>query len=171
MPAETASSALQVKEAMERRGIGLVFADLISHAAYTGYLSSLFSHLHREPPPGYSRCSVSHLVSVDRSVWAKLLEDGTRPKRAADGTWPLDTALRRDLESYQVSFALLPLPHAKKADKPPNPPKVNPHHWEKANKGKGSGKGKSGKGQKLPYGIVKLGGVGRTPDGNSMFQV
>ena len=54
VPAETASSALQVKEAFERCGIGLMFADLISHASYTRYLSSLFSHLHREPPPGYS---------------------------------------------------------------------------------------------------------------------
>ncbi len=41
VPSETASSALQVKEALERRGIGLVFADLISHVAYTKYLGSL----------------------------------------------------------------------------------------------------------------------------------
>ena len=168
VPTETASSALQVKEALDRRGIGLVFADLITHASYTKYLSSLFSHLHREPPQGYSRCSVSQLVSADKAVWAKLLEDGIRPKRAADGTLPLDTALSRALESYQVSFALLPLPTAKKADKPPKPPKVRTHFWEKPNKGKGGGKGKSGKGQKLPYGIVKHGGVGRTPDGKNL---
>ena len=97
VPAETASSALQVKEALDRRGIGLVFADLISHTSYTKYLSSLFSHLHREPPPGYSRCSVSQLVAADKAVWAKLLEDGIRPKRAADGTLPLDAALSRAL--------------------------------------------------------------------------
>ena len=168
VPTETASSALQVKEALERRGIGLVFADLVSHASYTKYLSSLFGHLHREPPPGYSRCSVGQLVNADKTVWARMLEEGIRPKRAADGTLPLDTALSRALESYQVSFALLPLPAAKKVEKPPKPPKIRTQFWAKPGKGKGGGKSKSGKGQKLPFGIVKLGGVGRTPDGKNL---
>ena len=56
----------------------------------------------------------------------------------------------------------------KKPDKPPKPTKVKGHHWEKPNKGKGGGKGKPGKGQKLPYRIVKLCGVGRTPDGKNL---
>ena len=67
---------------------------------------------------------MSQLVSADRSVWAKLLEDGIRPKRAADGTLPLDTALSRALESIRCRLHLLPLPHAKKPDKPPKPPKI-----------------------------------------------
>ena len=41
VPAENASSALQVKEALERRGLALVFADLVTHSAYTKYLSTL----------------------------------------------------------------------------------------------------------------------------------
>ena len=169
IPSETVSSALQVKEALERRGIGLVFADLVSHAASTRYLGSLFGHLHREPPPGYSRCSVSQLVSAEKTVWSRLLEDGIRPKRAADRSLPLDTALIRALESYQVSFALLPLPQSKKPAPKVNPPnKVKTQQWDKQHKGKGHGKsGKSGKGQKLPYQVVKLGGTGKTTDGKS----
>ena len=89
IPSETASSALQVKEALGRSGIGLVFAELVSHSAYTKYLGALFAHLHREPPPGYSRCSVSQLVAAEKAVWSRLLEEGIRPKRAPDGSLPL----------------------------------------------------------------------------------
>ena len=39
IPDEAAHSALQVKEAMERRGIGLVFADLITYTCYSKYLT------------------------------------------------------------------------------------------------------------------------------------
>ena len=169
IPTEAASSALQVKEALERRGIGLVFADVVTHAAYTKYLGSLFAHLHREPPPGYSRCSVSQLVSAEKAVWSRLLEEGVKPKRAADGSLPLDTALIKALESYQVSFALLPLPQAKKPAPKTIPPIKKGPFWEKQPKGKGHGKsGKSGKGQKLPYQIVKIGGTGKTPEGKNI---
>ena len=61
VPTETASSALQVKEALERRGIGLVFADLVSHASYT-------------IPSTYHHCSVICIVSLlpvtQGAVWA-----------------------------------------------------------------------------------------------------
>ena len=34
------------KYALQRRGIGLVFADLLDHDRYSRYLTTLFSHLH-----------------------------------------------------------------------------------------------------------------------------
>ena len=52
VPDGPVQSALQVQEAMQRRGIGLVFADLIEHDKYSRYLTTLFSHLHRDPPAG-----------------------------------------------------------------------------------------------------------------------
>ena len=105
---ESAHSAL--KSALERRGVALYFADMITHTAYTRYIAALFNHLHPDPPPGYARCSVSQLVNADKLVWAKLLEDNIKPRRDAAGDLALDTELIRALESYQVSFALLPLP-------------------------------------------------------------
>ena len=54
VPDAVAHSAMQVHEALVRRGIALVFADLIDHVKYTRYLSTLFNHMHREPPPGYT---------------------------------------------------------------------------------------------------------------------
>lgn len=172
IPSENAHSGLQVKEALERRGLGLVFADIISHSCYTRYISALFAHLHREPPPGYSRCSVSQLVAADKAVWSKLLEDGIKPRRDIAGDLPLDVHLMRALESYQVSFALLPLPQSKKpnpkGDKEKDKGKDKIYNqWDKKQKGDKKGKGK-GKGQRLPYGIIKLGGTGRTPDGANL---
>lgn len=172
IPSENAHSGLQVKEALERRGLGLVFADIISHSCYTRYISALFAHLHREPPPGYSRCSVSQLVAADKAVWSKLLEDGIKPRRDIARDLPLDVHLMRALESYQVSFALLPLPQSKKpnpkGDKEKDKDKDKVYNpWGKKQKGDRKGKGK-GKGQRLPYGIIKLGGTGRTPDGANL---
>lgn len=41
VPDMAATSALQVQEALTRRGLGLTFADLVSYNAYTRYLTSL----------------------------------------------------------------------------------------------------------------------------------
>ena len=147
IPSENAHSGLQVKEALERRGLGLVFADIISHSCYTRYISALFAHLHREPPPGYSRCSVSQLVAADKAVWSKLLEDGIKPRRDIAGDLPLDVHLMRALESYQVSFALLPLPQSKKpnpkGDKEKDKDKDKVYNpWGKKQKGDRKGKRK-----------------------------
>lgn len=109
VPDGPVQSALQVQEAFQRRGIGLVFADLVDHERYSRYLTTLFSHLHREPPVGYNRCSVSQLIAADKLVWQTLLEEGVKPKRDAAGDLPLNLKLQEALTSYHVSFALLPL--------------------------------------------------------------
>ena len=48
-------SALQLQEALLRRGIAFAFAQIVSFSAYQRYVSALFMHFSREPPPGYSR--------------------------------------------------------------------------------------------------------------------
>ena len=150
-PHETAHSALQVKSAMERRGVALYFADLVTYSAYTHYTAALFNHLHRDPPPGYSRCSVSQLVNADKLVWAKLLEENVKPRRSPTGDLPLDTELMRALESYQVSFAFLPPPTASvkkpigkgsQGDEDSDKHKVWQDQFDKKGK-KGKGKGKN----------------------------
>ncbi|CAL1148854.1 unnamed protein product [Cladocopium goreaui] len=121
-PDMTVTSALQVQEAFQRRGIALVFADLITHESYTRYLTTLFGHLHRDPPTGYARTTVSQLVTADRTVWQMLLEEGVQPKRDEMGNLALDTKLMESLQSYRVSFSLLPL--IAKKDATPSPTKI-----------------------------------------------
>ena len=171
VPDEAAHSALQVKEALERRGIGLVFADMVTYTAYSKYLTALFAHMHRDPLPGYARTSVSQIISADKAVWAKLLEDGIKPRRDPAGILPIDLHLMKALESYSVSFTLLPLPQQKKSvPSTPSPkPKatVKSPLFNKASKGKGKSKG-SNKGPRVPYQIIQAGGVGKTPDGSNI---
>jgi hypothetical protein len=171
VPDETAHSALQVKEALERRGIGLVFADMITYSSYSKYLTALFAHMHRDPPSGYARTSVSQLISADKAVWSKLLEDGIKPRRDQAGVLALDSQLMKALESYQVSFALLPLPQQRKAAPSAASPKpkaaVKTPQFNKTPKGKGKSKG-SNKGPRVPYQIIQAGGVGKTPDGSNI---
>ena len=66
-----ALSALQVQEVFRRRGLALDFADVCTFSVHERYLQLLFTHLHRDPPAGFSRCTVSQLVSADREVWKR----------------------------------------------------------------------------------------------------
>ena len=169
------TSALQVQEALQRRGLALVFADVIMHDAYTRYLTTLFSHLHREPPPGYSRCTVSQLVAADKMVWQTLLEEGVKPRRDDAGDLALNVKLLEALQSYRVSFSLLPLlakantatgssssttkPKGSAGGKGSPFPVQKP--WVKNKGGKSQSKGK----MRVPQHIYKMGGTASNPAG------
>ena len=176
-PDMTVTSALQVQEAFQRRGIALVFADLVTHENYTRYLTTLFGHLHREPPAGYARTTVSQLVSADKTVWQMLLEEGVQPKRDETGSLALDVKLMESLQSYRVSFSLLPL--AAKKENAPSPSKTTKtagnsggkganfsvqKPWIKTKGGKKGGKGKV----RVPNHIFKLGGTASNPSGEAI---
>jgi hypothetical protein len=89
-------------------------------------------------------------------VWAKLLEEGVKPRRDASGVMP---------------FTLLPLPQQKKPSPVTPVPKpkagVKTTQFQKTHKGKGKSKG-SNKGPRVPYQIIQSGGVGKTPDGSNI---
>ena len=166
--------SLKLLEAFRRRGLAYAFAEAVLFLDYERYVNSLFSHCHREPPPGYSRCALPQLVQADKLVFTKLIEDGVKPRRDAAGVCPMDAALMKALESYQVSFALLPLPtkavipQAKKSEGNHDPP-AKKHKGGGAGKGKGKSKASGkGRGPAVPYQILQAGGKGRTPDGESI---
>ena len=176
-PDMTVTSALQVQEAFQRRGIALVFADLITHESYTRYLTTLFGHLHRDPPTGHARTTVSQLVTADRTVWQMLLEEGVQPKRDEMGNLALDTKLMESLQSYRVSFSLLPL--IAKKDATPSPTKITKPSISHGGKGanlqvqkpwiKNKGGKKGGKGKvRVPNHIFKLGGTASNPAGEAI---
>ena len=167
VPDAIAHSAMQIHEAFVRSGIALLCADIIDPGKYTRYINILFKHMHREPPPGYNRCTVSQIVAADRAVWQKLLEDNIKPRRQADGTLPLDEALQKALESYEVSFCLLPLQSKKepkkKGDKKKDDTEVIKRvKGDKIKPGKGKGKGR------IPEALMKFGGVSKNPSGENL---
>ena len=173
-----AHSALQVQEALRRRGLALDFADICSFATHEKYIQTLFTHLHREPPSGFARCSVSQLVNADKEVWKKLIQDNVKPRRAPDGTKAVEGKMDEALKSYEVSFILMPLPNrsAQKPDNKPSPsnqrkpegkPSPGPKTFVKStiNKSKGKGKGKSKWEPRIPQQIREQGGKAALPSG------
>ena len=115
----SATTSLQILEAFKRRGLALDFAGCMTFQNHDKYIQTLYSHLHREPPAGFSRRTVSQLVAADKAAWSRVIEDNVKPRRDAVGALPLDTALIEALKSYECSFLLIPLP-----TKQPKPPKT-----------------------------------------------
>ena len=149
------NGSMAVYDALRRRGLALCFANLVSWTPYERYINSLFQHLHR------GLC------------WAHLIEQNVRPRPSPGDPLPLDTKLQAALESYHVSFELIPLPLP-----PPKRKESWPDRPAKASKGNskgfqtGKGKGKSGKAAssakpfiKIPWAIRSKGGTAETPDG------
>ena len=166
-------SALQVQEALRRRGIAYVFAQCLSFNAYEKYISRLFSNLHREPPPGFARCSVAQLVEADRQVFVRLIELGVQPRAATDGSFPMDDALISALESYHVSMALIPLPQKQgngNKERRELKRKLEPgdKRVKGGPKGGGKGKGKFSLTARVPKEILQKGGVANAPTGEPL---
>ncbi|CAE7739197.1 unnamed protein product [Symbiodinium sp. CCMP2592] len=166
LPEVACGSALLLQEALKRRGVALQFAGVASYVARERYVLKLFGHMGREPPPGYARTSVHQLLTADRQVWTRMIENEISPKRSADGTYPVDRALLPTLETFDVTVALLPRKseESKKRVAAPHKPGVE-RDPKIAKPPKGKGKGKKGTWQpSVPEAIRKLGGVAETPD-------
>ncbi|CAE7027233.1 unnamed protein product [Symbiodinium sp. CCMP2592] len=164
-------NVLQTMEALRRRGLAMVFAQMISYDAYDRYVNRLFNHLSRDPPPGLNRVNVTQLVNADKQVFALLAEWGVKPRRDTAGEYPLDREMHRALESYEVSIALMhqapqgKFPFKNNRKRHPSRPST-PDPPTKLPKGKGRGKGAKG-GPAMPKELVDLKANATTPEGVS----
>ena len=171
-------SSYQVLEAMKRRGLALDFAGIMTFQRHDKYVQTLFAHLNREPPVGYSRCSVSQLIAADKAAWSHLIEQNVKPRPDDAGDLALDTRLVESLKSYEVSFTLLPLA-SKQQKSAPSSSQQSPQRPSNQNNYKGGkkggnrfkpyaskGKGKSKFDQRVPREIREAGGTASTPDGD-----
>lgn len=170
-------SSYQALESFKRRGLALDFAGVMTFARHDKYVQMLSSHLNRDPPAGYNRCSVSQLLAADKAAWCSLIEVNTKPRPDTSGISALDTKLEEALKSYEVSFTLLPV-MSKQVTKTATPA-VPPQHKPPAPKGnrkgfnrfkpyyqKGKGKGKGKADQRIPREIREAGGTASTPTGD-----
>ena len=162
-------AAMQVHEALRRRGLALAFSGVMSWNCHEKYLAKLFAHLHREPPPGYMRTTVAQIVEADKLAWHKLIEDNTKPRKSTAGTLALDTALASALESLPRVFHCFPCQgqaserevkvRVTKDLRPVSSTKDlvrTQQNWLGR-----KGKGKS----RVPYAILQRGGTAETPSG------
>ena len=165
------NGAMAVFDALRRRGLALCFANLIHWPNYERYLNTLFNHLRREAKPGYLKCTIRQLVEADRLCWSRLIEQNVKPRPNPGDPLPLDSKLQATLESYAVSFELMPLPQQppkRKESWPDRAPKVpkGAAKGQGQNKGKGKGKPAARSMIKIPWGIRSKGGAAETPDGS-----
>ena len=144
IPGENVFTSLQFQQALTRRAVAYDFAELVSFDVSRRYCDLLLKHLTREAPPGYSATTLAQLVKADQQVWAKLSEAGSNIRRDTTGNLPLDDLIIRSLESYEISFYLLPMIAATGGTSTyhdrSNPYEAPSH---KGKKGKGKGKKKT----------------------------
>ena len=168
-------SSYQALESFKRRGLALDFAGVMSFTQHDRCVQLLFGHLNRDPPAGYSRCSVSQLIAADRAAWTLLIEQNVKPRPDARGTLALDSKLEEALKSYEVSFSLLPLatkqppkaaPSAPQKPAPAQPSKGGKKGNTRYKPYGGKGKGKPKGDQRIPQEIRDAGGTATTPDGS-----
>lgn len=167
VPDEAISTTYHLAQCLQRRGIALDFANLISFSAHQAYCDKLLRHLSLDPPPCYQAATLSQIMKADKQVWTFLAQncDDIRPN--AGGIKPLDDMLELALRDYNTSFHLLPLPkesfvtntryRAEASDRPQQPA------FAHKGKGKPKGKGKGSGASAAPRGMV--GCVGRDPKG------
>ena len=143
IPSESIYTSLQFQQAMTRRAIAYDFAELISFDVSRRYSDMLLRHLTREPPPGYHATTLAQLIKADQHVWAKMSEAGSEIRRNAAGDLPLDALIIRCLESYEISFFLLPMVASSSGQTYSD--RSNPYEdgHQKGKKGKGKGKRKT----------------------------
>jgi hypothetical protein len=105
------ATELKTLWAFQRRGLAYDQADLIRWATHDAWLKELFSHLTRPAPPGFTSPSLQQLIRADRELFTKMAEmTRTGITARADGTLPLDKAMKDLMFSAVVQFNLLPLP-------------------------------------------------------------
>ena len=159
VPDQSATTELQVLEALKRRGVAFAACDCMSWDAHERYLQSLFGHLRTEPPEGFSKPTLQQVLRADRQVFLWMIRQDVGVRRTPDDILPMDEGLMKALQSYEVGFNMIPLPKSKGGESKGQAassreldygPTSSQQSWTrtqgpyfKSNKGKGKGKQKS----------------------------
>ena len=113
------------------------------------YTEKLLKHLSSDPPIGFQATTLAQVLRADKEVFGVLAQEVPDIRPDANNVRPLDAALERALQNYNVAFHLVPLP--KFAVREETQTTVKKHESEPyPTKGsyKGQRKGKGGKGNK-----------------------
>ena len=97
-----ASSDLQVKYCLTRRGLALEQANVMSYANHEQWAERLFACRLKEPPPGYSRVSFKQLQLADAKLFVVLGEKTRKGIKTTSGGRPCDVVFAAAMESPEV---------------------------------------------------------------------
>ena len=142
-------SEIKLHYAFSRRAVALAFARVMTFQQHSAWVNFLFESLHREVPPGYSKASLSQVMSCDKAAWARLATLNITTREAADGSFPLGEALLGLKGDPAIALYLAPLAkplqHSSGSTTRPAPYAATGPRRQS-----GKGKGKSSKGKTPP---------------------
>ena len=178
------STDLMLRFALQRRAIAMDMAFILRYEVSERWHDHLFRHRLRKAPPGFMRMTQNQLEEADKALFSHMsraCRGGIVPR--ADGARPLDTALVTAMESAEVSFFILPRQasssNKRKADEDAaaSSAKKEKAKAKAAAKAaaraaaaapKGKGKGKLGKPTRSNMPTLLIGGINKTPAGESI---
>jgi hypothetical protein len=109
-PVADMTSDLKVKQALQRRGVALEMAQLMTFEAHQKIIDHLFLEIMREPVPGFRNATFEQAVLADHEIWRAMAEKTTAGLLPdALGRLPLDTVIDAILASPRIALLLLPV--------------------------------------------------------------
>ena len=102
---------LQLRYALQRRGLALEIANVCSYNAHELWAQVLMTAIGRAAPAGYSRVSFNQARDADMELWkfiAQSCRDGLRWSMGARA--PFEAALEKAMVDASVRLLLMPLP-------------------------------------------------------------
>lgn len=104
-------SDLQLKYALQRRGLALEVAAVCDYQVHSLWVEILFDSLLGTPPPGYAKVSLNQLKRADEEVWRRIaLECRDGLKWTVQEHPPFERALKKVIFDPAVRLLLMPLP-------------------------------------------------------------
>ena len=103
------NSDLKLKAALQRRGLAMEVAQLLSYETHDRYVNWLFKELTRNQPIGFHQVNIQQIHTVDQEVFTKLAEltrDGLDLN--IDGTFPLDVHMLNILFDPKINMLMMP---------------------------------------------------------------
>ena len=143
-------SEIKLHYAFVRRAVAFNFARLMSFQQHSAWETFLFESLRREVPPGYSRATLSQVISCDKAAWSRLAALNTAVRERGDGTFPLGEALLNLRRDPAIALYLAPLAKPVQATSSQSGGRPAPYHANPPRNQPSKGKGKSGGKSKAP---------------------
>ena len=104
------STDFRIFQAFNRRGLAYDQAQLITFEVHSKWVDFLFSSMQRSPPDGFMQVTFQQVVTADKELWKKLIDE-TRAGIVSDagGAKPIDAAMNKWTTSPEILFFLMPM--------------------------------------------------------------
>ena len=99
---------LLLKATLQRRGLALDMAGLMSFEVHETLVDMIFTKLVEEPPHGYAHPTINQLHDADREIWTQLCNltrKGVKPDLA--GVRPMEANFQKLLDSPRVAMIVM----------------------------------------------------------------